>query len=148
MHEIRTFSRETYGQPRIYAELYDHRWLVNHKRVRRLMRLDGLQGATRRKKWRTTKRGGDARPTQDLIERDFTASALDQLWAADITYIPTGSDFLYLSVVVDAWSRRVVGWYMKTHLKTDLVLDALNMALQQRRPDEVRHHSDQGTTRP
>ena len=73
---------------------------------------------------------------------------LDQLWAADITYIPTGSDFLYLSVVVDAWSRRVVGWYMKTHLKTDLVLDALNMALQQRRPDEVRHHSDQGTTRP
>ena len=69
----------------------------------------------------------------------------DRLWVADITYVPTSSGFLYLSVVVDAWSRRVVGWSMKTRLKTDLVLDALNMALQQRRPNGVIHHSDQGT---
>ncbi len=86
-----------------------------------------------------------ARPAPDLVERDFCVDGPDQLWVADITYVPTWSGFLYLAVVVDAWSRRVVGWSMKTHLKTDLVLDALNMALQQRRPDDVIHHSDQGT---
>ncbi len=145
MREIHTFSRETYGRPRLYAELRDDGWRVNHKRVRRLMSLDGLQGATRRKKWRTTKRDRDARPAPDLVERDFKADAPDQLWVADITYVPTWSGFLYLSVVIDAWSRRIVGWSMKTHLRTDLVLDALNMALHQRRPDEVIHHSDQGT---
>ena len=146
MREIHRFSRETYGQPRMRAELRDDGWRVNHKRVRRLMRLAGLQGATRRKKWRTTKRDRDARPAPDLIERDFSVEGRDQLWVADITYIPTSNGFLYLAVVVDAWSRRVVGWSMKTHLKTDLVLDALNMALQQRRPCDVIHHSDQGST--
>ena len=146
MREIHTFSRETYGEPRIHAELRDEGWRVNHKRVRRLMRLDGLQGATRRKKWRTTKRAKDARPAPDLVERDFSVDGPDRLWVADITYVPTSSGFLYLSVVVDAWSRRVVGWSMKTHLRTDLVLDALNMALQQRRPQDVIHHSDQGNT--
>ncbi len=145
MREIHTFSRETYGQPRMYAELRDDGWQVNHKRVRRLMRLAGLQGATRRRKWRTTKRNRDARPAPDLVARDFSVHGPDQLWVADITYVPTWSGFLYLSVVVDAWSRHVVGWSMKTHLKTDLVLDALNMALQQRRPNGVIHHSDQGT---
>ncbi len=145
IREIHVFSRETYGQPRMYAELRDDGWQVNHKRVRRLMRLDGLQGATRRKKWRTTRRAKDARPAPDLVERDFSVDGPDQLWVADITYVPTSSGFLYLAVVVDAWSRRVVGWSMKSHLKTDLVLDALNMALQQRRPDDVIHHSDQGT---
>ena len=145
MRETHTFSRETYGEPRIHAELRDEGWRVNHKRVRRLMRLDGLQGATRRKKWRTTKRAKDARPAPDLVERDFSVDGPDRLWVADITYVPTSSGFLYLSVVVDAWSRRVVGWSMKTHLRTDLVLDALNMALQQRRPQDVIHHSDQGT---
>jgi len=145
IREIHTFSRETYGQPRMYAELRDDGWQVNHKRVRRLMRLAGLQGATRRKKWRTTKRDRDARPAPDLVQRDFSVGRPDQLWVADITYVPTWSGFLYLSVVVDAWSRRIVGWSMKTHLRTDLVLDALNMGLQQRRPDDVIHHSDQGT---
>ena len=138
MREIHLFSRETYGQPRMQAELRDDGWRVNHKRVRRLMRLAGLQGATRRKKWRTTKRDRHARPAPDLIERDFSVEGPDQLWVADITYVPTSSGFLYLAVVVDAWSRRVVGWSMKTHLKTDLVLDALNMALQQRRPGNDR----------
>ena len=141
MQQIHTFTRETYGQPRMYAELRDEGWRVNHKRVRRLMRLDGLQGATRRKKWRTTKRGKDARPAPDLVERDFSVEGRDQLWVADITYIPTSGGFLYLSVVVDAWSRRVVGWSMKPHLRTDLVLDALNMAVQRRRPNGVIHHS-------
>ncbi len=145
MREIHTFSRETYGRPRMYAELRDDGWLVNHKRVGRLMSQEGLQGASRRKKWRTTKRAKDARPAPDLVERDFAVNGPDQLWVADITYVPTWSGFLYLAVVVDAWSRRVVGWSMQTHLRTDLVLQALNMALQQRKPDNVIHHSDQGT---
>jgi putative transposase len=145
MKEIHRFSRSTYGRPRLYAELRDEGHRVNHKRVGRLMRLEGLVGATRRRKWRTTRRDRDARPAPDLVARDFTAEGPDQLWVADITYVPTWSGFLYLAVVVDAWSRRVVGWAMETHLRTDLVLQALNMGLWQRRPKQVIHHSDQGT---
>jgi putative transposase len=145
MREIHTFSRQTYGRPRMYAELRDEGWRVNHKRVGRLMALEGLKGASRRKKWRTTKRAKDARPAPDLVERDFAADGPDRLWVADITYVPTWSGFLYLAVVVDACSRRVVGWSMETHLKTELVLQALNMALWQRKPESVIHHSDQGT---
>jgi putative transposase len=142
---IHAFSRSTYGRPRLYAELRDEGHQVNHKRVGRLMRLAGLVGSTRRRKWRTTKRDRDVRPAPDLIERNFTAAGPDQLWVGDITYVPTGSGFLYLAVVVGAWSRRVVGWSMESHLRTDLVLQALDMALGQRRPKEVIHHSDQGT---
>lgn len=145
MKQIHRFSRETYGRPRIYAELRAEGEVVNHKRVGRLMRKEGLVGASRRRKWRTTVRDKEARPTPDLVSRNFVATRPDHLWVADITYIPTGSGFLYLSVVVDAWSRRVVGWSMETHLRTDLVLQALNMALGQRRPTSVIHHSDQGT---
>jgi putative transposase len=145
MREIHRFSRRSYGRPRMYAELRDEGRMVNHKRVGRLMKLEGLVGITRRKKWRTTKRDRDARPAPDLVERDFQAEGPNELWVADITYIPTWSGFLYLAVVVDAWSRRVVGWAMETHLKTDLVLQALNMAVAQRRPRNVIHHSDQGT---
>lgn len=86
-----------------------------------------------------------ARPAPDLVSRNFVATAPDQLWVADVTYIPTDSGFLHLSVVVDAWSRRVVGWSMESRLRTDLVLQALNMSLGQRRPEAVIHHSDQGT---
>lgn len=129
----------------MYAELRDENWPVNHKRVGRLMALGGLQGASRRKKYRTTKRDRDARPAPDLVERNFAADRPDQLWVADITYVPTWSGFLYLAVVVDACSRRVVGWSMESHLRTELVLQALNMALWQRKPEAVIHHSDQGT---
>jgi putative transposase len=145
IREIHTFSRATYGRPRVYAELRDAGMVVNHKRVACLMKLDGLEGVSRRKQWRTTKRDRDARPAPDLVERDFVVDGPDQLWVADITYIPTWAGFLYLAVVVDAWSRRLVGWSMATHLRTELVLKALNMALWQRRPDAVIHHSDQGT---
>lgn len=145
MREIHAFSRGTYGRPRMYAELRDEGHQVNHKRVARLMRLEGLEGATRRRKWRTTKRGKDVRPAPDLVERDFAPEGPDRLWVADITYIPTGSGFLFLAVVVDAWSRRVVGWSMENHLRTELVLQALDMALWQRKPKAVIHHSDQGT---
>jgi putative transposase len=109
------------------------------------MRRGGLRGVCRRRKWRTTVRDEHARPAPDLVERDFTATGPDQLWVADITYVPTAVGFLFLAVVLDAWSRRIVGWAMQTHLKTDLVLQALEMALHQRRPTNVIHHSDQGT---
>jgi putative transposase len=92
----------------------------------------------------TTRRNQDRRPAPDLVDRCFTADAPDRLWVADITYIPTWAGFLYLAVVVDAFSRKVVGWAMENHLRTELVLEALNMALCQRRPKDVIHHSDQG----
>ena len=89
-------------------------------------------------------RDRDGQVAADLVNRDFTANGPDQLWVADITYISTWAGFLYLTVVVDAWSRRVVGWAMATHLRAELVLEALNMALWQRQPEAVIHHSDQG----
>jgi putative transposase len=92
----------------------------------------------------TTRREADRRQAPDLVERKFQAEAPDELWVADITYVPTWGGFLYLAVVLDAWSRRVVGWAMANHLRTELVLAALNMALWQRRPSDVIHHSDQG----
>jgi len=137
-------SRGTYGVPRIQAELADRGIHVGRKRVARLMRGAGLQGVSGRKAFRTTVRDETARPAPDLVVRHFTAAGPDQLWVADITYVPTWAGFLYLAVVVDAWSRRVIGWAMETHLRTELVLAALNMAVAQRRPTDVIHHSDQG----
>ena len=137
-------SRGTYGVPRIHAELADRGIHVGRKRVARLMRNAGVQGVSRRKAFRTTVREETARPAPDLVERQFTAAGPNQLWVADITYVPTWAGFLYLAVVLDAWSRRVVGWAMETHLRTKLVLAALDMAVAQRQPTDVIHHSDQG----
>ena len=137
-------SDGTYGSPRIHADLQELGERVGRKRVARLMRAEGLQGVSRRKTSRTTRRDTSSRPAPDLVDRDFTAGGPDQLWVADITYVPTWTGFLYLAVVLDAWSRRVVGWAMATHLRTELVLEALEMALAHRRPSEVIHHSDQG----
>ena len=137
-------SRGTYGAPRIHADLAAAGVAVGRKRIARLMRSAGLAGVSRRKRVRTTHSDSRARPAPDLVERDFTAPTLDRLWVADITYVPTAAGFLYLAVVLDACSRRVVGWAMASHLRTRLVLDALDMALAQRRPDGVIHHSDQG----
>jgi putative transposase len=150
MEQIRVIhmrSRGTYGERRVHAELAALGVHVGRKRIARLMRVVGLAGVSRRKRTQTTIRDHDARPAPDLVDRDFTATAPDRLWVADITYIPTWAGFLYLAVVLDAWSRRVVGWAMATHLRTELVLEALNMALTQRRPTGVIHHSDQGSTR-
>ena len=137
-------SRGTYGVPRIHAELAERGVHIGRKRVRRLMRDARLHGVSRRKSARTTMRAEVARPAPDLVERQFTATGPDQLWVADITYVSTWAGFLFLAVVVDAWSRRVVGWAMGTHLRTELVLAALDMAVTQRRPQDVIHHSDQG----
>lgn len=137
-------SRATYGAPRVHAELQAEGVAVGRKRVARLMRTAGLVGVCRRKWVGTTRRDRDARPAPDLVERDFRAQGPNRLWVADITYIPTMTGFLFLAVVLDAWSRRVVGWAMAGHLRTELVMDALDMALTRRRPKDVIHHSDQG----
>jgi len=142
---IHARSRGTYGAPRIHAELAAAGVQLGRKRVARLMKAAGIYGVSRRKWVTTTTRDRAARPAPDLVERNFSAPGPNRLWVADITYIPTWAGFLYLAVVLDAFSRKVVGWAMATHLRTELVLAALNMALGQRRPAEVIHHSDHGT---
>jgi putative transposase len=137
-------SDGTYGAPRILVDLREAGEPVSRKRVARLMRTAGLAGVSRRRRATTTERGPVAAPVPDLVQREFTAPAPDQLWVADITYVPTWAGFLFLAVVLDAFSRRVVGWAMATHLKTELVLAALEMARVQRRPVGVIHHSDNG----
>ena len=137
-------SDGTYGAPRLLADLRDLAIHVGQKRVARVMKLGGLVGVSRRRGVRTTRRGPDEHAAVDLVQRQFTATAPNQLWVADITYVPTWAGFLYLAVVLDAWSRRIVGWSMATHLRTDVVLGALNMAIAQRRPTAVIHHSDHG----
>jgi putative transposase len=142
---IHSASRATYGAPRIHAELVALGVRCGRKRVARLMRLAGVVGCHRRR-FRTTRRD-QARPSApDLVKRAFVAAAPNRLWVADMTYVPTGQGFLFLAVVLDVCSRRIVGWSMTTHLRTDLVLAALNMALQHRRPAAgVIHHSDHGS---
>lgn len=145
--QIRAFharSDGTYGAPRIHRDLREVKQCVGRKRVARLLKAEGLQGVSRRKWPHTTRRDPRARPAADLVNRQFTATAANQLWLADITYIPTHAGTLYLAVVLDVWSRRIVGWAMETHLRTSLVLTALEMAIQQRQPAAVIHHSDQG----
>jgi len=141
---IHAGSRGTYGAPRVHAELRDEGRAVGKKRIARLMRTAGIVGISRRRGIVTTRRDHNARPAPDLVDRNFTADRLDQLWVADITYVPTAMGFLYLAVVLDAFSRRIVGWAMETHLRTELVLAALEMAVGQRKPTNVIHHSDQG----
>ncbi len=136
-------SRQIYGSPRIYADLVELKIYVGRKRVARLMREAGIRGVCRRKKWRTTRRG--AHPgAPDRVERDFSADGPDQLWVADMAYIATWAGVLYLAVVIDVWSRKVVGWSMGNHMRTELVLNALNMAVTTRTPNGTIHHSDHG----
>jgi putative transposase len=139
-------GRGTYGAPRVHAELHGNGIHVGRKRVARLMAADGLAGISRRRSVRTTVRDRDAVPAPDLVDRDFSAPGPDRLWVADITYLPTRAGFCYLAAVTDAWSRRVVGWSMATHLRTELVTAALDMAVARRRPGPgLVHHSDHGT---
>lgn len=143
---VHASSRDTYGAPRVHAELRAGGEKHGRKRIARLMRAAGLVGASRRRTgMTTTRRDRDARPAPDLVGRDFTAKAANELWVADITFVPTATGFLFLAVVMDAWSRKIVGWSMANHLRAELVIDALEMAIGQRRPGEVIHHSDQGS---
>src|SRR5581483_6473932 len=142
---IHESSHFTYGAPRIHAELRQEYGVhVARKRVARLMRAAGLKGVQKRRFICTTRSGERQRWAPDLVDRDFTAGEPDKLWVADATYIATAEGFLYLAVVVDAFSRRVVGWAMDGSLQTTLVLAALEMAYAQRVPSGVIHHSDHG----
>jgi len=141
-------SRETYGAPRVHAELREGYGLrVGRKRVARLMRALGLEGVSRRRRGRrTTVPDPAASPAPDLVQRRFQADRPNQLWVADITYIPTAEGWLFLGAVMDMCSRRVVGWSMRNDLKAELVIDALAMAITRRQPPAgLVHHSDRGS---
>ena len=142
---IHKASGGTYGVPRVHAQLHRGGCRVSRKRVARLMREAGLAGVSRRRGTRTTRREPGHRAAPDRVERQFAADAPDRIWVADITYVPTWTGFVYLAIVLDVFSRKVVGWSMANHLRTELVLGALNMALRQRRAHGVVHHSDQGS---
>lgn len=145
---IHALSRGTYGAPRIHAALRAEGLRVGRKRVARLLRAAGLVGVHRRRRARPIARplprAGTTSP--DLVRRRFRATAPDRLWVADITELPTGEGPLYLASIVDVFSRRCIGWSMADHLRTELVLGALDAALDQRRPRPgLIHHSDRGT---
>jgi putative transposase len=148
IRRVHVESLETYGAPRVHAELREADGVrVGRKRVARLMRQLGLEGVSRRgKRRRTTIVDPAVPPAPDLVQRRFTAERPDELWLADITYLPTHEGWLFLAVVMDACSRRVVGWSMRDDLKAELVVDALAMAVTRRKPPVgVVHHSDRGS---
>ena len=144
--QIHADSDGTYGARRIHAELrLEHGIRVGRKRVERLMKAAGISGLLPRKRRRTTVRLPGVRVAPDLVERDFRPDGPNQTWSADITYISTWEGFLYLAHVQDLFSRLIVGWSMADHLRSELVVSALEMALARRRPDRgLIHHSDQG----
>jgi putative transposase len=144
IRQIHLHSLGTEGAPRINAESHDEGIRVGRKRVARLMATASLTGREPPASVLYTVRDNAATPAPDLEHRDFTAGGPDRLWVADIMYTPTHVGLLYPAVVMDAWSRRIVGWAMETHLRTELVLAALEMAIAQRQPTSVIHHSDQG----
>jgi len=145
IHAIHRKSKGCYGAPPIHAELReDHGIRVGCKRVARLMREAGLKGVTPKAFVCTTQSVAGAQLSTDLVNRQFRASAPDQLWVADVTYIPTWAGFLYLAIVLDVFSRKIIGWAIENHLRTELVLAALNAAIAQRRPELVVFHSDHG----
>jgi putative transposase len=142
---VHASSRGTYGYPRVHAELRG-REPVGRNRIARLMRRAGLSGCCATRRTYTTRRDKDATPAADLVERRFLADAPDRLWLADITYVPTLEGRLYLAFVLDAYSRKVVGWSMAEHIRAELVVDALTMAVASRKPAEgLVHHSDHGS---
>ena len=144
IHEIHHRSRQTYGSPRVHAELKALGTRCSRKRVERLMREAGLKGCMRGRRRGTTRRGKGA-PAEDLVGRNFGAPRMDTIWVADITYVATREGFLYLAFILDCYSRRIVGWAMESHLRTELVVDALRMAVWRRKPSAgLIHHSDQG----
>ena len=143
--DIHYRSRGTYGAPRVHAELAAEGVRVGRKRVARLMKEANIVGVHRRRRVTTTRRDPAKQAAPDLVERRFHTDGPDRIWVADITYVPTQAGFLYLAVVIDLWSRKVVGWSMRTDLTTPLVTDALDMAITQRQPDGVIHHSDRGS---
>jgi putative transposase len=145
LREAWTEHRRTYGARRLTAEIHDRGRHWNHKKVARLMTIANIEGIHRRRHGKRRSRIAAGSVAPDLVKRQFVAEAPDQLWVADISYLRTWEGFLYLAVVIDACTRRVVGWAMADHLRRELVLDALGMALHQRKPVAgLIHHSDHG----
>ncbi len=143
---IHAASDGNYGSPNIHAELRDEGTRVGCKRVARLMRAAGIRGVSRRRGFIVTTQRDPKRPAApDLVKRQFSAAGPNQLWVADMTYVPTWGGFIFLAIVLDVWSRRIVAWAMGEQMSADLVLAALNMAITQRRPSNVIHHSDHGS---
>jgi putative transposase len=147
IRRIHTAHRGVYGAPRIHADLrLAHGVRVSRKRVERLMRAAGISGLVRHKRGRTTVSVPGVRVADDLVERRFRPVAPNVLWIADVTYLRSWEGWLYLAAVQDAYSRRIVGWSMAEHMRSALVVDALNMAIARRRPAPgLIHHSDQGS---
>jgi putative transposase len=144
--EVHEFSMQTYGYRRIRAELARRGVSVNAKRVRRLMRLRGIQGHTPRLKRRIRQIGAVGVHAPDLVLRDWNPTQPNKLWVADITYVRTWQGWLYLAAIMDAHSRRIVGWSMQPHMRAELVQDALDMAVTRRRPAAgLVHHTDHGS---
>ena len=143
---VHTESDGTYGSPRIHAELREQGLSTSRKRVARLMREQGIQ-AVPTKRFRTTTDSDHAFVVApNLLERDFVAERPNDVWVSDITYVWTWEGWLYLAVVLDLFSRRVVGWAVSDHMRTELVLDALSMAVRRRLPEPgLVHHSDRGS---
>jgi putative transposase len=144
--EIHEQARGVYGSRRVRAELRLGQGIeVSRKRVRRLMRQAEISGLVKVKRGKTTIRVPGVRVADDLVERKFRPDAPNVLWVADITYLRTWQGWLYLAAVQDTYSRRIVGWAMAEHMRFDLVVDALQMAVHRRRPEPgLIHHSDQG----
>jgi transposase InsO family protein len=149
IRELHAANYYAYGSRRMWIALRRAGEPVARCTVERLMRQHGIQGAKRRgKPWRTTRPDPAARRRPDLVDRDFSASGPNELWVADITYLRCWEGVVYFAFVLDAWSRRVVGWQLAGHMRTTLVLDALAMALHQRGPGAdvmLVHHSDRGS---
>jgi putative transposase len=146
--DIHRRSRRSYGSPRVHADLRLGAGIsCSRKRVERLMRQAGVVGIHRRKRRGCTRRDPDATPAEDLVKRQFNVEGPDRLWVMDITEHPTDDGKLYLGIVVDAWSRRVVGWSIADHIRAELVVDAVQMAIWRRRPptDQCVAHSDHGS---
>jgi len=147
IREIHRTSRRSYGSPRVHDELkLGEGRRVGRKRIERLMRVNGIVGIHKRRRG-CTRRDVDATPADDLVKRQFTPDGPDRLWVSDVTEHPTREGKVYLAVVVDAWSRRVIGWSIADHMRAELVVDALQMALWRRRPPagQTVHHSDHGS---
>ena len=146
IREIHADSRATYGVPRVHAMLVRRGVRVGRKRVARLMRADGLTGLLRRKRGKTTIRVPGIATAPDLVRREWNPTAPNRLWVADITYVRTWEGWLYLAAVLDSHSRRCVGWSIADHLRAELVVDAVEMAIARRRPGpDLVHHSDHGS---
>jgi putative transposase len=145
IHEIHRRSRRTYGSPRVHAELRALGTRCSRKRVERLMRQAGLRGCMRGRGRGATRRCQRSAAAEDLVKRNFAATEVDKVWVADITYVATREGFLYLAFILDVHSRRIVGWAMEDHLRTELVVDALQMAVWRRKPaPALVHHPDRG----